>query len=337
MTHKIKILPSQTEFNHTAEQSILSAALAQGINLPHACQNGVCGSCVATLLSGSVSNIDNISNRALSENDIQAGKVLLCCCQADEDVVLDMPTFAGTKNQHVRTLPARITYLKQHHQVAIMRLALPKAPPFVFYAGQYVDFLLKEGTRSYSIASAPSQAQFLEFHIKHREKGLFSSQLFDGRLKVGSIIRLRGALGSFTLNEQSDKPLILVATGTGFAPIKAILNQLVDEKSQRAIHFYYGNRHREDFYDNEALQDLLNQLPNARYTPVLSQPDHAWQGKKGYVGEHILADYPDLSGHEVYACGLPKMILSCKTALTQKAKLPEHAFFSDAFVASLAV
>ena len=335
MTYKINVLPSQTEFNSEEQQSLLSAALSQGINLPHACQNGVCGQCVATLRSGSVKPVDNTNALALTENDVQAGKILLCCCQADSDVTLDMPSFAGTKNQHIRTMPAKITDLNIDHEVAIMRLALPKAPPFVFYAGQYVDFLLKEGNRSYSIASNPEQTQQLEFHIKRRENGLFSSQLFDGRLKVGSIIRLRGAMGSFTLNT-NNKPLILVATGTGYAPIKAILHQLVNEQSTRAIHFYYGNRYTNDFYDDAALKDLLAKLPNAQYTPVLSRPDATWQGKKGYVTEHILADYADLSAYEVYACGLPEMVLSCKTALTQHAKLLENAFFSDVFTASQA-
>ncbi|XXQ69199.1 2Fe-2S iron-sulfur cluster-binding protein [Neisseriaceae bacterium B1] len=328
---KITVSPSQTEFETQDNETILAAAIRSGINLPHSCQSGVCGTCRAQLVSGSVQQNGEYDDYVLSPEEVDAGMILLCCCQAKEDVVVDMPAYAGAKALTIRTLPARVASVQTHGDVAILKVALPKAPPFAFYAGQYMDILLKEGSRSYSIANAPSETGQLEFHVRLHEGGLFSPQLFDGRLKSGSIIRLRGPLGAFTVDESSEKPLILLATGTGFAPIKSLLAHLVQTQPNRQLHFYLGNRHASSFYDNAALQDLLQQLPNARYTPLLSRPDDTWTGKTGYVTEHVLADYPDLSQHTVYACGSPDMITSSRHELMDKGKLPEHAYFNDAF------
>lgn len=328
---KITVSPSQTEFDSHDGETILAAAIRNGINLPHSCQSGVCGTCCAQLISGSVQQNGEYDDYVLSQEEVAAGMILLCCCQAQGNVVVDMPAYAGAKALTIRTLPARVASVETRDNVAILKVALPKAPPFAFYAGQYMDILLKEGSRSYSIANAPSQTGQLEFHVRLHDGGLFSPQLFDGRLKSGTIMRLRGPLGAFTVDETSNKPLILLATGTGFAPIKSLLTHLSETQPKRQLHFYFGNRYANGFYDEVALHELLAKLPNARYTPVVSRPDGDWSGKTGYVTEHVLADYPDLSGHEVYACGSPDMIVASRHAFMDKAKLPEHAFFSDAF------
>lgn len=332
---KITVTPSQTEYETQDNETLLAAAIRNGINLPHACQSGVCGSCRAQLISGSIKQSTEYDDYVLSQEELDEGMILLCCCQAQSDVVIDMPTYAGAKALTIRTLPARVASVDVRDDTAVLKVALPKAPPFVFYAGQYMDILLKEGARSYSIANAPNETGQLEFHVRLHEGGLFSPQLFDGRLKAGSIIRLRGPFGAFTLSDHTEKPLILLATGTGFAPIKSLLTHIAQTQAERSLHFYFGNRHRSGFYDDAALQDLLSQLPNARYTPVLSRPDAEWTGKTGHVTEHVLADYPDLSGFEVYACGSPEMIAGSRHAFTQQAKLPEHAYFSDAFTAHI--
>ncbi|ULJ63632.1 FAD-binding oxidoreductase [Wielerella bovis] len=332
---QITVSPSNTQFSSQPNETILSAAIRNGINLPHSCQSGVCGSCAAKLISGSIQKSSEYDDYVLSTDEIAAGTILLCCSQADGDVTIDMPSYAGAKAITIRTLPARINNITIHDDVAILTVALPKAPPFKFYAGQYMEILLKDGSRSYSIANAPSQTDILEFHVRHRPNGLFSSQLFSGSLKNGSIIRLRGPLGSFYLNEESHKPLILLATGTGFAPIKSILTQLTETQPERHVHFYHGTRFTAGLYDESALQALLTQLPNAQYTPVVSCPDTSWMGATGYVTEQVLRDYADLSAHEVYACGLPDMVRDSKLALTTQAKLPENAFYSDAFTAHI--
>lgn len=341
---QITVQPSQTQFTAQDDETILSAAIRHGYNLPHSCQGGVCGSCVARLLSGGVKKNGEYDDYVLTPEEREAGMILLCCSQADSDVAIEMPSYAGVKALPIRTLPARIGEIELRGKVAIVRVDLPKAPPFKFYAGQYMEFLWKDGARPYSIASATQHHDSLEFHILLRENGLFSPQLFDGRLTKGSIIRLRGPLGAFTLNEESHKPLILISTGTGFAPIKSILWRLIELSSSREIHVYHGTRSLQDWYQESEIQFLFNQLKNARYTLVLSRPNQNnqnenengnWQGATGYVTEHVLRDYPDLSQHEVYACGLPQMIMDTKQAFITQANLPEQAYFSDAFTAHI--
>jgi CDP-6-deoxy-L-threo-D-glycero-4-hexulose-3-dehydrase reductase len=329
----ITVNPSQTQFDAQENETILAAALRHQINLPHACQSGVCGTCVATVVSGSVKPNEQYDDYVLSQEQIDAGAVLLCCCQAESDVVLEMPSYAGAKAIAVRTLPAKIASIELMKDVAILKITLPKAPPFVFYAGQYMEILLKDGSRSYSIANAPHQQGELEFHVRLREGGLFSPQLFSGSLKAGSVIRLRGPFGAFYLNEGSDKDLIFLATGTGFAPVQSMLQHLAYTQPNRAIHVYRGGRFIQDLYDENQLLQILKQLPNAKYTPVLSRQNENWTGKIGYLADQVLRDYPDLTHHEVYACGSPDMVRDSKRILTQKAKLPETAFYSDAFTA----
>ncbi|QMT32494.1 2Fe-2S iron-sulfur cluster-binding protein [Alysiella filiformis] len=329
---QITVSPSQTQFSSQANETILAAAIRNGINLPHSCQSGVCGSCAAKLVSGNILQSGEYDDYVLSADEIAAGTILLCCSQADGDVVVDMPSYAGAKAIAIRTLPARVASVAIRGDVAILSVALPKAPPFQFHAGQYMEILLKDGSRSYSIANAPSQNGVLEFHVRHHEGGLFSPQLFSGSLKTGSIMRLRGPLGSFYLNEDADNaPLILLATGTGFAPIKGILQHLAETQATRHVHVYHGVRFENGLYDEVALRELLAKLPNAKYTPVVSRPSENWQGATGHITEHVLRDYADLSAHEVYACGSPAMVQSSKQALVQQAKLPEKAFYSDAF------
>lgn len=330
---RITVSPSQTVFEAQEGETILAAAVRSGVNLPHSCQSGVCGSCKARLLSGSIRQSGEYDDYVLSDEEKNSKMILLCCSQAEGDVALDMPSYAGNKALTVRTLPARVGSVDVRGDIAVLTVALPKAPPFRFYAGQYMDILFKEGSRSYSIANAPSQNGVLEFHVRLREGGLFSPQLFSGSLKKGDIIRLRGPLGSFTLSDEGGKPLLLLATGTGFAPVKSILAHLAETDPARSVHLYHGCRHREQLYDEAALQSLLARLPHARYTPVLSRCGEDWPGARGHITAHVIRDYPDLSGHEVYACGSADMVRDTRAALTAEAGLPEAAFFSDAFTA----
>lgn len=331
---QITVSPSQTVFTAAPDETILTAALRSGHNLPHSCQSGVCGSCRATLISGKIVPNGEYDDYVLSPEERDKGMILLCCSRADGDVNVDMPSYAGAKALTIRTLPARVAAVDIRGDVAVLTVALPKSPPFVFHAGQYMEILLKDGSRSYSIANPPSQTDKLEFHIRHHAGGLFSPMPFDGRLKSGAIIRLRGPLGSFTLSENHNKPLILLATGTGFAPVKSIVAHLADTAPQRPVHIYHGARTEAELYDQNALTALLERLPNARYTPVLSRPDDSWTGARGYVQEQAAQDYPDLSAHEAYACGSPAMIRAAQTRLAE-CRLPENAFFSDAFTASI--
>ena len=327
---RITLTPSQTQFEASADETILEAALRQGYNLPNACQSGMCGTCIAQVVSGEV-QMGEYDDCALTDEDAAAGMVLLCACHAQSDVVLDLPAYEGAKAIAPRTMPARVAHIDVRGKMALLRLALPKSPPFKFHAGQYADILYKGAVRSYSLANAPSDNGVMEFHVRLREGGVFSPALFSGSLKVGDVLRVRAPLGSFTLNENSDKPLIFIATGTGFAPIKSLLQHLRDTQPSRSVHIYHGARDAAGLYDEAALHELLYLLPNARYTPVLSRADDAWQGARGYTTEHVLQDYADLSGYEVYACGSIDMIRASKAAFTAQRGLPESAFYCDAF------
>lgn len=327
---RITLTPSQTQFEASADETILEAALRQGYNLPNACQSGMCGTCVAQVVSGEV-QMGEYDDCALTDEDAAEGMVLLCACHAQSDVVLDLPAYEGAKAIAPRTMPARVAHIDVRGKMALLRLALPKSPPFKFHAGQYADILYKGAVRSYSLANAPSDNGVMEFHVRLREGGVFSPALFSGSLKVGDVLRVRAPLGAFTLNENSDKPLIFIATGTGFAPIKSLLHHLRDTQPSRSVHIYHGAQTADGLYDEAALRELLYQLPNARYTPVLSRADDAWQGARGYTTEHVVQDYADLSGYEVYACGSMDMIRASKEAFTAQRGLPETAFYCDAF------
>ena len=327
---QVTITPSQTQFETQADETILEAALRQGYNLPNACQSGMCGTCIAQVVSGEVA-LGDYDDCALTDEDAAAGMVLLCACQPKGDVVLDLPAYEGAKAIAPRTMPARVAHVDIRGNMALLRLALPKSPPFKFYAGQYADILYKGTVRSYSLANAPSDNGVMEFHVRLREGGVFSPALFSGSLKVGDVLRVRAPLGAFTLHDNSHKPLIFIATGTGFAPIKSLLHHLRDTDPSRSVHIYHGAQTADGLYDEAALRELLYLLPNARYTPVLSRADDAWQGARGYITEHVLHDYADLSGYEVYACGSIDMIRTSKQAFTAQRGLPETAFYSDAF------
>ncbi|MDO5640210.1 MAG: FAD-binding oxidoreductase [Neisseria sp.] len=335
MPHTVSLAPDQTCFTVNEGEPILAAAKRQNLNLPHSCQNGICGQCKALLVSGEVVQGPH-AELALSAEEAAQGKILMCCCTAQSDVALNVPGYNGADAPPVKTLPARVFSIDFRHDVAILTLALPKAPPFVFWAGQYIDLLLKDNhTRSYSIANSPEHADMLELHIRKRDGGLFSGMLFGGEavVKEKAILRIRGPLGTFTLNE-SDKPIIMLATGTGFAPIRSLLQYLIDSRSSRSVHLYWGARREADLYRLQEAADLIAQLPDARFTPVLSRPDDGWQGARGYIQAHVAADYSDLSDHEVYACGSTDMIEGAQKHLETERGLPPEAFFSDAFSAA---
>jgi CDP-4-dehydro-6-deoxyglucose reductase len=350
--HHITVLPSGREFDCPASQSVLEAALHMGVTLPHGCRNGACGSCKGRVLQGRVRHGEH-AQAALSAEEEAQGLALFCCAHAQTDLHIEVRVATALDGVVPRKMPARIEHIEwAARDVAILTLKLPASEHLLYRAGQYVDFILPNGVRrSYSIASQPGAEGPLEFHIRHMPGGTFTDALFGlhgPAVKERGILRLEGPLGSFYLREEGSEPIVLLASGTGFAPVKAIaetiflkgLNRDDPQTGRRArpVVLYWGARTRADLYLDALPQRWASEQPNFRYVPVLSEAEPAsdkapaWTGRTGLVHQAVLEDLPDLSGHHVYACGLPIMVQSAHRDFLARCGLPEDSFFSDAFV-----
>jgi CDP-4-dehydro-6-deoxyglucose reductase len=332
MTHTIKIQPSGHQFQAENEELILDAALRAGIAFPYGCRGGVCGSCLGDLVEGEVAYPDGIP-MGIGEEDIAEGKHLFCQAVATSDLTLHVPEIVGENEIEIKTLPARVNGLRKlSHDVMEMTLKLPATERMQFFAGQYIDFLLPDGKRrSFSLANAPFNDEYLELHLRHVPGGFFTDKVFN-EMKEKDLVRIEGPHGSFYLRDDSDRPLILMGGGTGFAPLKAIIEQLMEEGSQRPVYLYWGVRAKEDLYADMQAKTWAMRHENIQYIPVLSEPKNEdnWEGRTGFVHTAVVADFDDLSGFDVYMSGPPPMILSGKRAFKEKG-LPDEQLYSDAF------
>ncbi|HET7836069.1 MAG TPA: CDP-6-deoxy-delta-3,4-glucoseen reductase [Variovorax sp.] len=334
---QITVEPSGRHFTALADETILAAGIRQGIGLPYGCKDGACGSCKCKKLSGMVT-LGPHQSKALSAEEQLAGYVLTCCARAESDVVLESRQVTEAGAFPIRKMPVRVQALaRQSHDVVQLRLQLPAGEPLQFHAGQYVEFILRDGARrSYSMANAPHTLQQpgtgLELHIRHLPGGKFTDHVF-GTMKEKEILRIEGPYGSFFLREDSDKPLILLASGTGFAPIKALLEHMKFKGIERPATLYWGGRRPEDLYMDDWVRAQLQQMPQLRYVPVVSNavPEDDWRGRTGFVHRAVLEDFDDLSGHQVYACGAPVVVDSAKQDYIAQRGLPEEEFYADAF------
>ncbi|MDE2152995.1 MAG: CDP-6-deoxy-delta-3,4-glucoseen reductase [Betaproteobacteria bacterium] len=331
MMRTVTIQPAGRSFEVDDSETVLAAAIRQGVGLPYGCQDGACGSCKCRWISGAF-DLAQHQLKALSEQERSAGMVLTCRMHAHEDVVLECAELPAADMFPVRKMPCRVQALEfPAPDVAVLRLQLPANEVFRYLAGQYLQFILRDGSRrSYSMASAPDGQPAVQLHIRHMSGGKFTDQVF-GTLKERDILRMEGPYGSFYLRESGERPLVLLASGTGLAPIKAILEQLASEGNTRPATLYWGGRRRADLYlmDWALAQDEA--LPWLRFVPVLSEPDADWQGRTGFVHRAVMEDLPDLSGHEVYACGSPLMVDAARAEFSSRCGLPESSFHADAF------
>ena len=330
----ITVAPSGRSFNATTSETILAAGIRQGIGLPYGCRDGACGSCKCRLLSGKIT-MGKHQPSALSVVEQAAGFVLTCCATAHSDVALESRQVTAADAFQVRKIPTRVVSLNKVSQdVMLLQLQLPANNGFQYHAGQYIDFLLRDGVRrSYSMASAPAADAPLELHIRHLPGGKFTDHVF-GTMQEKEILRVEGPFGSFYLREDSALPIILLASGTGFAPIKALLEHMQRKGMQRSASLYWGGRRPADLYLHDWVLAFARNNPWLSYTPVVSHalPQDAWTGRSGFVHQAVLQDHPDLSGHQVYACGVPVMVDAARRDFSTQAKLPEDAFFADAFI-----
>ncbi len=335
MSLTITLQPSGRSFDAKRDETLLGAAIRQGVGLPYGCKDGACGSCKSRLLAGRVIHGAHQS-KALSAAEEAAGLVLTCCATPQTDVVLEARSVPGVGEYPVLKMPTRVLAIaRPTADVALLRLQLPANQHFQYHAGQYVEFILPGGARrSYSMANAPSRLgapPAIELHIRHLPGGLFTDQVFSS-LKLKDILRIEGPFGSFLLRE-SAKPMILLASGTGLAPVKALIEQLQDAGSQRPATLYWGCRGPADLYMHDWAAQAAAELPWLRYLPVLSEPppDGSWTGRTGLVHQAVMQDWPDLSGHQAYACGVPVMVEAAQRDFTALCALPADEFFADAF------
>jgi len=338
-TYQITIHPSQHQFLAADDQNLLEAALAAGLVLPYSCRSGACSSCKGKVVSGDY-EAGGAPAQVLQPEEIEMGFTLLCQAQPRSDMVIESREVRMASDIQIRKLPARLTRLQMAvPDVAILTLQLPAAETFRFYAGQYIELILKDGKRrSYSMANTVDKAATLELHVRHMPGGLFTDHVFGvgaTQMKDREILRFEGPFGSFFLRD-SEKPIIFLASGTGFAPIKAIIESMIERGIERPATLYWGGRRPQDLYMDELARGWEEKIPGFRYIPVVSDAltQDNWEGRRGFVHQAVIADHDDLSNFEVYACGAPIVVESARRDFKASCGLPDEAFFADAFTSA---
>ncbi len=333
MSHQITIQPSGHTYTAKAYETILEAAIDSGFNIPYGCRNGACGTCKGSILSGEV-DYGDYSSSALSDAEKAAGKALFCCARALTDLNIECREInAGVVPP--RIIPARVERKEQlSHDVMALYLKLPSTEHLEFKAGQYIEFLLKDGKRrAFSLANAPHVDNMLELHLRLIPDGQFTRYVFN-EMQEKTILRIEAPFGSFYLREDSEKPIIMVAGGTGFAPIKGIIEHMLHNNIDRQVTLYWGARALEDLYQPALPEAWAAEHPNIKFIPVLSdaKPEDNWQGRTGFVHQAVLDDFAatGLADYEVYCCGAPAMVEIAHASFMQHG-LAEDAFLSDAF------
>ena len=337
MSFQISVQPSGRLFSAESNETLLAAGIRQGIGLPYGCKDGACGSCKCKKLEGSVVHGPHQS-KALSDEEEAQGLILTCCAMAQSDLVLESRQVTEAGAFPIKKMPVRVASMaKKSDDVMVIQLQLPANDVMKFHAGQYIEFLLRDGSRrSYSMANAPhtleAGAPKVELHIRHMPGGKFTDPVFT-TMKEKDILRAEGPYGSFFLREDSDKPMVLLASGTGFAPIKALIEHMQHQGITRPATLYWGGRRPSDLYMNDWIEAQLARMPQLRYVPVISNAtaEDAWTGRTGFVHQAVLQDHPDLSGFQVYACGAPIVVDSAQRDYVNLGGLPAEEFYADSF------
>ena len=330
MVFKVKIQPSGHEFEVETDETVLDAALRQSIDLPYGCRGGACGSCEGSLISGQVRYEEEPV--ALTEELTEQGKALFCMAIPVSDLVIGADELEELADIKIKNLRCRVEQKQRlNHDVIALKLKLAGDERLQYHAGQYIEFILEDGKRrAFSIANAPHKDELIELHIRHVDGGVFTDFLFED-MPDKSMLRMEGPLGSFYLRENSDRPILMVGGGTGFGPIKAMVEHANYVGLKQPIHLFMGVRALRDLYMKDMAQ-IWSDDNNISFTPVLSQPmaEDDWQGETGYVHEAVARSYKDLSGFDIYLCGPPPMINSAVELFIKQGADKEH-IFSDAF------
>lgn len=336
MPYKITIKTTNHVITAEEGETILDAALRESHALPYGCRNGACGVCKGKILEGTV-DYGNYQESTLTETERKAGMALFCCAKPQTDIVIDVHEVSESRDLPIKVMPCRVERIeKPADDVMVLYLKLPASERLQFLAGQYIDILLKDDMRrAYSLANAPHDDKHLVLHIRRVPGGSFSDHVFT-QMHEKAILRFEGPLGSFFLREESDKPILLLASGTGFAPVKAMLEHAFHHGIKRPITFYWGARRPGDLYMRELPEKWTREHANFKFVPVLSEPlaEDNWKGETGFLHEVVLRDFADLSAYQVYACGSPVMVEAAHKEFSEKRALPSEEFFSDAFTFS---
>lgn len=328
MSVTVLIEPSGHQISVELGETVLEAALRQGVALAYGCRNGACGTCMGELLQGEV---DYPSGKTNALDGQGPAACLLCQAVPRGDLRCRVAEIGPGQAPPPRLLPCRVDRREQlAHDVVRIYLKLPEGQRLQFLAGQYLEFILRDGRRrAFSIANAPHDDAFIELHVRHVEGGAFTDHVFSA-MEEKEILRIQAPLGSFTVREQSSRPLLFVAGGTGFAPIKGMLEHAFYAGLQRPMLLYWGVRSRRDLYLPDLPDRWAQEHPEFQFTPVLSEPDADWHGRRGFVHEAVLADHPDISEFDVYLAGPPVMVEAGRKAFEAAGLAREH-MVSDAF------
>lgn len=318
----------ESRFTVDEGETVLAAGLRQRFMLPFGCQSGGCGSCRVRLLQGEVAH--RLPPPALSAAEIEAGYILMCLAQPKSDLTIDLHQPPQLENLRPRQLPCRALSREMlADDVIRFVVKLPKGERFDYLPGQYIDFLLEDGRRrSFSLANAPN-GETLEMHLRITPGGRFARWV-QQEMPDRAILRFEGPLGAFYVREDAQqRPILMMAGGTGFAPLKAMLEGLFAAGLKRPVHLFWGARGRADLYLHALAEQWAGQHPLFRYTPVLSEPDADWKGETGLVHEALLRAYPQLDGREAYLSGPPAMVRTGKDAFVAAGLNADHLYYDS--------
>jgi CDP-4-dehydro-6-deoxyglucose reductase, E3 len=340
---QISIEKSGRTFKCDSSTVLLQAGLGSGVALPYSCRSGVCSACRGQIRRGEV-DYGLVNPRYLSEEDKARGYVLMCSARPLSDLVVAINEIDSLPVLPSAQMPVRVLKLeKLSDDVVALTLGLPANEPVNYKPGQYLNIALDEKTeRSYSIANAPTTegVRQLELHVRVIPGGVFSERL-TSRLKVREMLKVKMPLGTFYLRENSSKPIVMVASGTGFAPIKAMIEYSINRIDPDAtaagltpIYLYWGGRKKSDLYLYELCTEWAKKYEHIRFLPVLSEASTncQWTGRTGFVHQAVMKDFPTMNEIVVYACGAPVMVEAAKHDFLKHCGLAEDAFYADSFV-----
>jgi len=325
--YTVLVQPHGRRITVAADQPILESALAAGLNLPHSCKSGHCSSCRVLLRAGQIEYPNGIPLGVTAE-EAAAGKILLCQARARSDLVVEARLIASVTDVEIKTLPCRIAQITPlAPDVMQVFLRLPVVERLEFQPGQYLDILLDRGRRrSFSIASPPHDSELLELHIRRVPGGQFTDGLWDTP-PVGSLLKIEGPIGQFVYRD-APSPLLMIAGGTGFAPLKSMLRHILERGIDRPVHLYWGARQAHDVYEEALVLEWVRRYPQLRLTVVLSEATET-PYRVGWVHEAVMADYPNLEPFDIYAAGPPALVEAIRAEYPRHGARQDRLFFDS--------